>query len=297
MNKINLYEKINNQVLEGLKKQGLNWFKPWKAGKCNQPMNFATGKFYRGFNIFMLNFEMIQKGYEFNQWMTYKQAQSKGGQVKTGSKSTDVYFYKVSFQNMETGDYIDQPEGDMLNYRKTFALRYYKVFNIAQVEGIEPIQEEVQDTPENEPIEIAEKVTGDYLKKESIKFTQIGDSAHYQPKADLVNMPVLESFQDSDSYYKVLFHELAHSTGHKTRLNRKGITDFQKFGDTNYAKEELIAEISAMYLSGLYGLEPSDSVTNSQAYIQGWCRYLKDKAQECVNAMQQATKVVEFIQE
>ena len=55
MNKLNLYEKINNQVLEGLKKQGLNWFKPWKAGKCNQPMNFATGKFYRGFNIFMLN--------------------------------------------------------------------------------------------------------------------------------------------------------------------------------------------------------------------------------------------------
>ena len=109
-------------------------------------------------------------------------------------------------------------------------------------------------------------------------------------------MPKLETFVDSDSYYKVLFHELAHSTGHESRLNRSGINEVARWGDNTYAKEELVAEISAMYLVGLLGLNPKDSGNNSQAYIKGWCKHLEDEPKECVYAMQQATKVVEFIQ-
>ena len=97
----NIYEKINQQVLEGLEKEGLNWFRPWKSGGANQPMNYSTGKFYRGFNIFMLNFVMVDKEYQYNQWMTYKQAQAKGGQVKSGETATDVYFYKVDIDSMD----------------------------------------------------------------------------------------------------------------------------------------------------------------------------------------------------
>ncbi len=108
-------------------------------------------------------------------------------------------------------------------------------------------------------------------------------------------MPKLETFIDADSYYKVLFHELAHSTGHKDRLNRKTLLEVNKWGDTTYAKEELVAEISAMYIVGLLGLEPKDNESNSQAYIKGWCKYLEDKPKECVYAMQQATKVVDYI--
>ena len=291
----NIYDKINQQVLEGLEKEGLNWFRPWKSGGANQPMNYSTGKFYKGFNIFMLNFVMVDKQYEYNQWMTYKQAQAKGGQVKTGSKSTDVYFYKVSYQNTKTGEYSDTPTGDLKDWRKTFAIRYFKVFNIAQTEGLEPLPVEEFEPTEDQTNEMAKNLSTGYLERESITINPFGRSASYSPSRDHIEMPSLETFCDSDSYYKTLFHEMAHSTGHETRLKRATLMDVAHWGDNTYSKEELVAEISAMYLVGILGLEPQDSTFNSQAYIKGWCKHLRDKSRECVNAMQQATKVVEFI--
>ena len=109
-------------------------------------------------------------------------------------------------------------------------------------------------------------------------------------------MPPLEKFIDADSYYKTLFHELAHSTGHESRLNRKTLTEVANWGDNTYAQEELVAEISSWYLVGILGLQPKDNELNSQAYIKWWCKHLTDKPQECVYAMQQATKAVEYIQ-
>jgi antirestriction protein ArdC len=292
----NIYDKINDQVLEGLEKEGLNWFKPWKSGGANQPMNYSTGKFYRGFNIFMLNFVMVDKEYEYNQWMTYKQAQAKGGQVKSGETAIDVYFYKVSYQNTETGKYSDTPTGDLKKWRKSVSMRYFKVFNIAQTEGLEPLPVEEFEPTEDQTNEMAKGLCDSYINKQNISFSPFGDSAFYSPSRDHIEMPPLETFCDSDSYYKTLFHEMAHSTGHKSRLKRATLMDSNKWGDTTYSKEELVAEISAMYLVGILGLEPQDSSFNSQAYIKGWCKHLRDKSRECVNAMQQATKVVEFIQ-
>ena len=292
----NIYDKINDQVLEGLEKEGLNWFRPWKSGQANQPMNYSSGKFYKGFNIFMLNFVMVDREYEYNQWMTYKQAQAKGGQVKTGETATDIYFYKVSYHNATTGKYSDTPTGDLNEWRKTFSMRYFKVFNIAQTEGIEPLPVEEFEPTEDQTNEMAKNLSTGYLERESITINPFGNSASYSPSRDHIEMPSLETFCDSDSYYKTLFHEMAHSTGHETRLKRATLMDVAHWGDNTYSKEELVAEISAMYLVGILGLEPQDSTFNSQAYIKGWCKHLKDKSRECVNAMQQATKVVEFIQ-
>ena len=301
MSKFNIYEKINDQVLEGLEKQGMRWFMPWKSGREQQPMNYVTGKYYRGFNPWMLNMVMRETNWEYNQWMTYKQAESKGGQVITGSKASSVYFFKVSYKDNKTKKYHNEPTEDS---EQVWALRYYNVFNIAQVEGLEPIKLEAEPKGDNDRIQEAQDVCDSYLERESITLKEEayknmfegGGSAYYHPKEDYIGMPLLESFQDSDSYYKTLFHEMAHSTGHESRLNRKGITEVLKWGDETYAKEELVAEISAMYLTGLIGLEPHDSVMNSQVYIKNWCKKLKDKPRECVYAMSQATKVVEFIQ-
>jgi antirestriction protein ArdC len=95
----------------------------------------------------------------------------------------------------------------------------------------------------------------------------------------------------------VLFHELAHSTGHANRLNREGITNTAFFGTDTYAKEELIAEIASMYLATDLGLQPKDDISNSQAYIKGWVSKLKDHKYECVSAMTQAAKAVEYIKQ
>ena len=295
MNANTIYTTINEAVLKGLETKGLEWFKPWKAGEHNQPINYSNSKPYRGLNIFMLNAVMIDKGYEFNQWLTYKQAQAKGGQIRKGEKSTDVYFFKIGYQDLKTGKYQDtEPEHG--EYRKTFALRFYKVFNIAQADDLDPIPIQEPIKADNEPIDEAQIIVDSYISREKINFRSIDKNrAYYMPKLDIINMPDLETFNDSDSYYKVFFHEIAHSTGHETRLNRPTLLEFQKWGDNTYAKEELVAEISAMYMTGILGLDPEHSLINSQAYIQGWCKYLKDKPKECVNAMQQATKVVDYI--
>jgi len=303
-----IFEKINKTVIEGLKAKGLSWFKPWKSGQANAPFNLANDRFYNGFNIFILNYEMVDKGYEFNQWLTFKQVSAKGGKVVKGSKSTEVYFWQIGYLDNSTGKFVapkliklinpnERMADGKLRYLKTFSVKFYKVFNVAQCKGIEPkVMEDTTGDVDNEPNVVAESLSKSYIDNQgTLKLVHIEDSAYYSPNRDVVNMPKLDTFVDADSYYKVLFHELAHSTGHKDRLNRKTLLEVNKWGDTTYAKEELVAEISAMYIVGMLGLEPKDNESNSQAYIKGWCKYLEDKPKECVYAMQQATKVVDYI--
>jgi len=303
-----VFSKINDLVIEGLKKEGLNWFKPWKGGDANAPFNLHTNRFYNGFNVFMLNAVMRSEGYQYNQWLTFKQITLKGGKVIKGSKATDVYFWQIGYWDSKLEKYVLPKMVKTINvnekhkgadrYRKTFSIRMYKVFNIGQCEDIEPKNtDEVVTSVTNESNDVAESLVKRYVESQNgFKIRHGNGGAYYSPSRDLVNMPKLETFVDSDSYYKVLFHELSHSTGHKSRLNRKTLTDVVKWGDNTYAQEELVAEISAMYLVGILGLNPKDDDNNSQAYIKGWCKYLSDKPQECIYAMQQATKSVDYIQ-
>lgn len=307
-NQNDIFTKINDIVIDGLTKEGMAWFKPWKSGQANAPFNLHTKRFYNGFNIFMLNCVMKHEGYDHNQWLTYKQAADKGGNVIKGSKATDVYFWQIGFFDNKTGKFVAPKQVASINvsevldgkarYRKTFSVKFYKVFNVSQCDGVEPIIEDrVEDTITNEPNAIAESVVANYVSKQNgFRITHGGNGAYYVPSQDFVNMPRLESFTDADSYYKVLFHELAHSTGHSSRLNRKTLMEVNKWGDSTYAKEELVAEISSMYMVGLLGLEPKDNDANSQAYIKNWCKHLKENTKECVYAMQQATKAVAYLQ-
>ena len=303
--KKDIYQRINDKVIEGLKTQGLNWFKPWKTGASNMPFNYVKKTFYKGLNVFLLNAIMVENSYSHNQWLTYKQCKAKGGQVRKGQKSTEVVFWKIGYFDVKTKKYVkdaskvnlsEQYEGKD-RYKKTFTLRHFNVFNVAQCDDIEPIKTESDDTEiVHEPNDYADEIVSNYFdSQKSLKLTHVESKAYYHRGLDVVNMPKVETFVDSDSYYKTLFHEMAHSTGHQSRLKRSTLLEVNKWGDTTYAKEELIAEISAMYLVGIVGLNPNDTTTNSQAYIQGWCKHLADKPKECVSAMGQATKVVDFI--
>lgn len=296
--KFDIYEHINNVVIEGLQAEGLQWFKSWTDNEG--PINRATKTRYNGINIFWLNWVCRSQGYEHNQWLTFKQIDSLGGKLPKGQKSTSVFLYQISYFHKPTNKWF-QTEAQLVaaglslaspHVTKHFTLRYYNVFNVAQVEGIEPLHFDKQDFV---PIEAAEQIVTNYCSTSDLTLQHVDSKAYYSPSLDYVNMPKPETFIDSDSYYKVLFHELAHSTGHSKRLNREGVTNTSIFGIESYAKEELIAEISAMYLSGDVGLQPKDDVSNSQAYIQGWVSKLQDQKYECVSAMTQAAKVVEYI--
>ena len=171
-------------------------------------------------------------------------------------------------------------------------LRYYRVFNIEQTEGIKTPEPEKADKRKFTPIEQCEIII-DYMPNRPViqhKF----QSAWYRPSEDLINMPLPETFKSDEGYYSILFHELAHATGHESKLNRATLTDMAPFGTTNYSKEELVAEMAASMLCGETGII-NRTIQNSASYIQGWLRKLRGDSRLVVQAAAQAQKAADCI--
>ena len=300
------YAKITDIVIEGLKKKGLNWFKTWvdDAGNEMLPVNHTTGNTYNGINTFILTMTAIQENYSSNEWLGYKQAVALGCKVPKGGteifywiklyhdKKTDKWLYETAFKKITKG--MSQKEIQK-RFTMTMSPKSHWVWHIEQV-GLDPKHkpEPVQLNLDNDQIEIANAVYLNMKKKPTM--SNGGNRAFYRPSAHHVQMPMLEQFKTSDDYYKTMYHELIHSTGHESILKRSGITSMSAhFGSESYSKEELIAEIGAMMLVSKTGLQPTDDVTNSQAYINGWCKHLKDNKKEVMMAASQAVKAVKYI--
>ena len=318
--KWNVYSHINDFVIEGMKKldNPMTWFMPWSssAGPCN----YETGRVYKGINEFWLNNVCRFEGYEYNEWLTAKCAYKLGGKIKKDDegknvRSHEIFLWKVSYIDTlaKKGQKKFYTEQELIKagfkpsnkrFKVSFFLRYYNVYNISQIDGLEPkkwgINESVKANTSEENIELAKYAALDYLTREKIELTHVENSAYYRPSTDSVNMPKMESFIDKDSYFKTLFHELGHSTGAEKRLNRAGITKGgTAFGDNTYAFEELIAEITSMYCVGELNLDPKDSKDNSLAYLKGWAKKVADEVKEndkyIITAMTQASKAVNLI--
>ena len=206
MNKV--YQVITDQIIEKLEQGTIPWKMPWSS---EAPKNLISGKSYRGINVFLLG----SLGYMSPYWLTFKQAQSLGGHVNKGEKSTPVVFWKT-YSTMEQND-----EGK-LEEKGRFVLRYYRVFNIEQC-SLPPEEVPAADptTKSFDPIPKAESVVAGMPSAPEI--THQSQRACYSPILDIVNMPKPESFDAPVNYYSTLFHELAHSTGHQSRLDRKDV--------------------------------------------------------------------------
>jgi len=271
-----VYEIITNQILEELKKGTIPWHQPWNS---DYPKNLITKKEYRGINVFLLGCRKFSSPY----WLSYKQAASLGGNVKKGEKSTIVVFWK-QVQITEKIDNVEKP--------KTIPfLRYYRIFNTEQCEGIEeriPISEV---NPDFKPLIECEKTIKNMQNKPDIYHNE--SRAYYNPTDDFVNMPKPETFSKEEYYYSVMFHELGHSTGHKNRLARKDF-DHAAFGSQVYSKEELCAEMTAAFLCGHHKIE-LQTIENSAAYIKSWLGKLKDDIKIVVIAAAQAQKASDYI--
>lgn len=298
-----MFEKVKQTLIEGIEKEGMSWFKPWRnsANGDWRPINRESGRAYEGMNVWFLSAAMREFDYEHNEWVTYKNAQDLGGNVRKGEKSTEVFFWYIGYWNPTTkkvyksvADAVSKGE-DANDIKQFFSLKVYYVFNIAQCDGIEPRNpNEPVEEGEFCPVEEAERIIAEWGTKPRI--THGGNSAYYSPTQDYVQMPEAKTFVDSDSYYKTLFHELVHSTGHESRLKRKGIVEFDKFGSEQYAMEELVAESGSMMLSGIAGLSPKDSDANSVAYVKGWVKKLKETPSNAItSALTQSSKAVTFI--
>lgn len=253
------------------------WRKPWN-GSANIPRNYLTQKPYRGLNCFLLANTEFSSPF----WLTFRQIQEKKALLKAGSKS-----YPVIFWSMVKGTDSEVDE----TCERSF-MKYYRVFNIEQTNL--PIPAITEEPLDFSPIEEAERIVKNMPFAPEIRHGQ--PKAFYSPTLDYVNMPKPELFESSELYYAVLFHEIGHATGHKSRLARKGVTESSFFGSHQYGVEELCAEMTASFLCGEINLEPA-TLENSAAYIQSWLRALKSKDNKniLVSAASQAQKAVDFI--
>lgn len=276
-----IYDIITDKILAKLESGVAPWHKSWSV---QTPINFLTGKEYRGINTFLL------AGFEDPRFLTFNQIKTLKGTIKKGAKSEIVVFWSKVENKNQNAENINEDEEEMINSKK-FILRYYNVFNAQDIEGIDfPILE----TNNNNTIENAQNLAGTYLKNLS-SFKHGGDKAYYAPATDHIQMPALNSFDSSEEYYSVLFHEIAHSTGHETRLNRKGITELSSFGSHSYSFEELVAEMTSAFICSSVGIE--NTIDNSAAYIQGWSKALKENKKMILIAASQAQKAADYISE
>jgi antirestriction protein ArdC len=276
------YEIITDRILDMLEQGTIPWQKGWRAAGAAR--NLASKKVYRGINQIILGCS----GYSSPYWMTYKQAADKGGQVRKGEKSTPVVFWT----------WIDkrQPDQDDDTTAKSPGkiplLRYYNVFNLEQIDGIEAPETD-QPAADFTPIEHAEQIIAGMPGRPTLDHG--GDRAYYRPSTDHVQMPIREAFNSPEEYYSTVFHELAHSTGHVSRLARPGITSqTAHFGNHEYSQEELVAEFTAAMLCGVAGIE-QQTIENSAAYIQGWLKALQNDKKLAVIAAGQAQKAADLI--
>lgn len=280
-----VYQMVTDRILELLDQGVAPWRHPIKrrAGEDGFPKSFATGRAYRGINVFLLAATTWFKGYGTNYWLTFNQANKHGGKVRKGEKATLVVFWKQhAMKDRETGEDIEVP-----------VLRHYNVFNADQVEGIEaPDTMKLEDAEPFEPIKAAENIVANYANSPTV--AHVGSSACYLPSLDTVRIASPERFESGEAYYATLFHELSHSTGHSSRLNRKIDTASSPFGSADYSKEELVAEISAAFLAATAGISPP-TIEQSASYIDGWRKRLQGDKKLIVRAAGQAQRSADHI--
>jgi len=294
--------------------EDLPWRKTWdgKSGYSNPPsmfhVNGSTKRRYSGINIFLLSLENYVRRDNNTTWLTYKQAESLGGQVRKGEKGTTVVFYTNDlYRNPVTGKTMMAAKWERLSpaeqsaWEPSWTLRGSTVFAAHQIDGLEHVfGERIAPKKRNggEQIESCELIVANMPNRPPV-LNDGGDRAYYRPATDEVHMPLMEHFDREQEYYVTLFHELVHSTGHKDRLNRwaERLTKGEK-AKADYAFEELIAELGACYLAGEAGTLYFH-LQNSGAYLQGWLRSLvaamKEDKKFIFKAAAAAQKAADYI--
>lgn len=274
-----IYQTVTDRIVASLEEGNIPWHRPWKI-EGGVHRSLATKKVYRGINQFWLSIIAQSEGYESSWWLTYKQAQKLGGQVRKGEKSTLVFFFKpIPIEEIVNGKKV----------KKTIPfLKSFNVFNASQCDGIETPK---VDASEFTPIERAQAIIDQMPDAPDISFGH--DIAAYSPSMDDVYLPNKKAFDLAESYYVTAYHELVHSTGHSSRLNR--CPDYDASSTEAYAKEELVAELGASMLAGLAGIDHPTTIENTKAYIKGWISALEDDPRLVVHAASKAQQAADYI--
>ena len=272
-----VYEIITERIIAELEKGNIPWEKPW-TGIRTGAYSRSTGRPYS-----ILNQLILTKPGEY---LTFKPITEAGGIIRKGEKSQIVVFWKMMRVTEKNKD--DKPVDKIIPL-----LRYYHVFHIDQCENVKPRFTQEELLPAN-PIAEADSILTDYSRSSGCTIiNEKQDRAFYRPSTDTIHLPLREQFSRIEEYYSTAFHEAIHSTGHKTRLDRLSKT--AHFGNEDYSKEELVAEIGAAITMNELGIETQGSFRNSTAYVQSWLRALKNDHRLIVTAAGNAEKAVRLL--
>ncbi len=275
---MDVYSMVTDRIIKQLEEGTIPWHKPW-VGCMEGAFNRISRKPYSIMNQILLG----QPG----EWGTLRQWSEIGGKVRKGSKASMVVFWKLQEKK-------DRNEHGEEVVRMLPVLRYYNVFHIDQVENVLPLQ--IDKTFPTEPIEEAEKFFREYIEREHITLRE-GHSgrAFYCPTDDSITIPGINQFEKSEEFYGVAFHESSHSTLKKCRCDREAENRTSFFGDEEYSKEELVAEISSAAILHSLGIETECTFQNSAAYIESWLHVLKNDKRMIVSASGKAEKSAKYI--
>ena len=281
--KRDLYQEVTDKLIAAIEAGTAPWQRPWQnVAAAGLPMNGTTQRTYNGVNALLLMMTAQSEGYSDNRWYTFKQANELGAQVKKGSKSTPVYFFKMlnaKGEALEEGGAADGEQPRQIPF-----LTEYRVFHASQIEGIEPMaQPERSWTPLQAVQDLVERL------KPDIRYG--GNRAFYAPGMgrDFIQMPPEGAFPSAEAFAGTLAHELGHWTGAEHRLNRK----FGTWGTEAYAAEELRSEICSALVCADLGI--ATPIDNHAAYIGSWVKKLREDKFEIFRAAKDARKMVDFL--
>ena len=305
-------QAVANRIIELLDRGELPpWEKGWTSSKMGYPQNAVSKKPYRGINMWMTVLTQMAHGYNDPRWLTYRQASGLGGHVKKGEKSTSIVFWKIldrSEKKDPNVEYLDNPnlkpepetmlgQTDSLEIKEKKhrypVCRLYHVFNAEQTEDCE-LPELKGPEAFTDPIEAAEAIIANMPNPPAFETYALANHApHYNPERDAIRIPERGRYEQVEIYYNTVFHELTHSTGHKSRLARPGVLNIQAMSH-EYGVEELIAGMGAAMLGGSAGIS-RETLEVDASYIRSWRDTIAADKSIVLKAAQQAQRAVDYI--
>lgn len=274
-----VYEIVTQKVLEAMNKGTVPWRKPWNG--AGHPFNGVTGRQYNGGNFFLLSLFR----FAVPAFLTYNQIKKAGATIKAGEEKKH---FPVFYWN-----WVEKKDATSKKVEKFPMLRFFLVWNVEQIEGYEvPEKFLPKAVAHNDRIASADAIVNGYLNAPKIT-VQTTDRACYYPTRDEIEVPEMSQYPKLEEYYSTLFHEMGHSTGHKSRLNRKELMDANYFGSHDYSQEELTAELTAAFLCAEAGID--NTLDNSAAYLASWYKRLANDPKMFFTAAGKAQKAADLI--
>ena len=282
-----IYQEITNQIVAELEAGTRPWMRPWSGGALNGVMPLrSNNEPYKGINVVILWLASASKGYRSAHWMTYRQAATLGGQVRSGEKSTCVVY---AGRMVKTKEVAGAEEDVVIPFMKSYA-----VFNADQIDGLPAIFKPAIDSAPAVPADPFERIEAAerFFAEIPAIVRHGGPSASYNVTSDVLSLPDFNIFKSAQAYYATRGHETIHWTRHPARLNR----DFgrKRWGDQGYATEELVAELGSAFLCATLGLVPEIREDHAP-YIASWLKVLKNDKRAIFTAATKAQQAHDYL--